>query len=71
MNSMNKSVSAKGQSKCSGREQDGQLDVPPRPPNHVAVIMDGHRRFGRVKYGDPLKVSRVAGVPVLAMSLRG
>lgn len=25
-------------------------------PRHVAVVMDGNRRFGRVMYGDPLKV---------------
>lgn len=25
-------------------------------PRHVAVIMDGNRRFGRAQHGDPLKV---------------
>ena len=29
-----------------------------RPPKHIAVIMDGNRRFGRAKYNDPLQVKR-------------
>lgn len=32
-------------------------------PRHVAVIMDGHRRFGRAKYGDPLKVCSLSCFP--------
>ena len=27
-----------------------------RVPKHIAVIMDGNRRFGREKLGDPLQV---------------
>jgi hypothetical protein len=33
-------------------------ELPPKPekvPRHVAVIMDGNRRFGRMQHSDPLK----------------
>lgn len=41
---------------CKGGVQsDGSL-AKTAAPRHVAVIMDGNRRFGRVKYRDPLKV---------------
>ena len=31
-------------------------DKPDKIPDHVAVIMDGNRRFGSKAYGDPLRV---------------
>ena len=35
------------------------LQLPPistSPPKHVAVIMDGNRRYGRKQFGNPLQV---------------
>lgn len=48
-----------GRRACStstGR-QDVTGSALPGVPRHVAVIMDGNRRFGRAQHGDPLKVS--------------
>lgn len=41
--------------KYEHRPNGGSSPVPTEGPRHVAVIMDGNRRFGRVKYRDPLK----------------
>jgi hypothetical protein len=40
-------------------QSDAPDDLPAKPdkvPKHVAVIMDGNRRFGRMQHSDPLKV---------------
>ena len=40
-------------------QKETLMSAPENVPKHVAVIMDGNRRFGREKYSDPLQVSKI------------
>jgi undecaprenyl pyrophosphate synthase len=36
--------------------ESSTADTRHAPPKHIAVIMDGNRRYGKAAHGDPLKV---------------
>jgi len=56
---------AKNISKTTNKNNNPSLILlPPKPdrvPRHIAVIMDGNRRYGRKTHGDPLRGHWVGG----------
>lgn len=54
------SVSNQSPAKCQ-RESSASVELNGPMPKHLAVIMDGNRRFGRERYGDSLSGHRAGG----------
>ena len=55
------STSSSSSSLPSPRTDQQSAPPPPRPPRHIAVIMDGNRRYGKTRLGSSLLGHRAGG----------